>query len=378
MRAFWKSGAVTCCVLLLSACGNVDMNQVSPTIVATTTSAEGAPPGGQVSPLGIGPCINPPSAVPAASFATSAVTAITTGAATVKATTPPALANDRVVNSLIVAVSNTALQAHRNVMASQGNLTAAAAADNAIAANGNPGSLSNADFRTFARDLSNSTLNPVVAGASTTATSQQIFWKNLVNYYEAYFSGTFTDRFGNTLPKPSMTSTISDEEISGVVAVFIELLSDAILPTPGWKDPASGTYYPGASKTRSTYFAVGVTKAGPNQEGQITPEAQSTECGITPLKAMAMTYLANTASTRASTLGGLVTGGFGGVNVGLGILGKFSIGDNQTLQTIVKTALSHATARAAEHASYLALYQIGYTGGTPLPNLVSYFLDQSK
>jgi hypothetical protein len=378
MRAFWQAGLMTCCVLHLSACGNVDMSHVSPTVVAATTSAGGAPSGGQANPLGIGPCINPPDATPTTSFATSAVTAITTGATDVKATAPPALANDRVVNSLIVAVSNTALQAHRNVVAAQGNMTAAAVADSAIAANGDPGSLSNADFRTFAQNLSNSTLNPVVADASTSGTSQQIFWRNLVSYYDAYFNGTFVDRFGNTLPKPSITSTISDEEISGVVAVFIELLSDAILPTPGWKDPATGTFYPGASKTRSTYFAVGVTKAGANQESAITPEAQSTQCGITPLKARAMTYLANAASTRASTLGGLVTGGFGGVSIGFGVLGKLSIGDNQTLQTIVKTALSHATARAAEHASYLALYQIGYTSGTPLPDLVSYFLDQSK
>jgi hypothetical protein len=96
------------------------------------------------------------------------------------------------------------------------------------------------------------------------------------------------------------------------------------------------------------------------------------------LKAQAIAYLANTGATRTSTLGGLVTGSFGGLGVSLGVFGKISIGDNQTLQTIVKTALSHAAARAAEQASYLALSQIGYNSGATLADLISYYLDQSK
>jgi len=93
-----------------------------------------------------------------------------------------------------------------------------------------------------------------------------------------------------------------------------------------------------------------------------------------PLKAEAIQYLAQTAGNRASMLGGTVGGSFGGIHVGLGVFGKWSIGDNQTLQALVKTALNKTFERAAEKAAYSVLYWVPYNGNN-LPDLIQRYLD---
>jgi hypothetical protein len=62
------------------------------------------------------------------------------------------------------------------------------------------------------------------------------------------------------------------------------------------------------------------------------------ECGIDKLKSEAIQYIAKTVGSKASQLGGTV-GSFGGINVGLGMPGKISIGDNKTIQVTQKCHL---------------------------------------
>jgi len=78
-------------------------------------------------------------------------------------------------------------------------------------------------------------------------------------------------------------------------------------------------------------------------------------CGITDLKAEAIQYIALSAGSRAQLLAGGIGGSFGGVNIGLGVLGKVSIGDNKTLQALAKAGLGSAFTHVGEYAAYQVL-----------------------
>jgi hypothetical protein len=213
---------------------------------------------------------------------------------------------------------------------------------------------------------------------------------NRIAQYEAYyFNGAFIDRFGNALPKPHISATVTNEDISGVLTVFLEAIADEIFPnTPVWSTAAAGEK-PGKSQgnggaavrpTEAKYFPGGSTKppsvlvfnSKTGEDEDIVALAQPLSdpkakqnpsgCGMTKLKAEALVYLSGKASTWASGQAGLVLGAVGGANLGLPIaLGKISIGDNKTLQTIVQTVLAFAARRGTYEAAWPLLYQIDET-----------------
>jgi hypothetical protein len=89
-------------------------------------------------------------------------------------------------------------------------------------------------------------------------------------------------------------------------------------------------------------------------------------CGVTTANVMVLYDAANAAGDSVSAVSGLVSQSWGGWGFSfLGFL-KFSIGDNQTLGVIVKTAASRVASRAALAAAYWALDGVGEPS-RPLP-----------
>jgi hypothetical protein len=66
------------------------------------------------------------------------------------------------------------------------------------------------------------------------------------------------------------------------------------------------------------------------------------------------------ASGKATAVGGLVAKTPGGTSLGLGMLGKISIGDNQTLSVMVKTGASRIALRATLASSYWTLRNVKF------------------
>jgi hypothetical protein len=199
--------------------------------------------------------------------------------------------------------------------------------------------------------------------------AQSRFNQALIYYFDQYYRNKYVDRFGNKIAAPNNLHTIGDNEIAGTATVFFELIMDYAFQTPIWFDSAKKSYLPGSGTAEKPPTAVG---------GKLVPipallpsdnDIQTQTCGITALKAQAIQYIAQTAGNRASAVAGTVGGSFGGINVGLGVLGKFSLGDNKTLQALTKTALMLTFQRAGEEASYRVLYWIGYTA-TDTPTLL--------
>lgn len=285
-----------------------------------------------------------------------------------KAALPPELQAEPVVAEILQSVKASESRALMDIVP-RANLSPGLLAEAEPASSAPPRNLSEFDFYSFATTIQRVALNaPMSYGmaAQSLADDDKVrIAKAFVTYYSAYVNGKFVDRFGSVLPKPSFSRTVGNTEIAGTAAVLFELLLDAASDTPVWM--YKGFYYPGKSDKAPTALTAGLAST----ESLVV---SGNSCGITPLKAEAIQYLAQTAGNRASMLGGTVGGSFGGIHVGLGVFGKWSIGDNQTLQALVKTALNKTFERAAEKAAYSVLYWVPYNGNN-LPDLIQRYLD---
>jgi hypothetical protein len=176
-----------------------------------------------------------------------------------------------------------------------------------------------------------------------------------VQYLDAYYKGQFVDRMGTTVDKPTISSTIPDSEMAAAETVLLEVLIDSIDPTPvmGNADSVDSNtvFYPGGSKSQPTAYTV-------NKSIYLkipTPSGDPYPCGITTTNVWVLRDVANGASEQAAAVGGLVANTPGGIGISLGVFGKISIGDNQTLSVLVKTAASRVALRAALASSYATL-----------------------
>jgi hypothetical protein len=202
-------------------------------------------------------------------------------------------------------------------------------------------------------------------------------------YLKAYYDGKFYDRLSVAVSKPQLPNSsnlvsslsnfsVPDSEIVAAETVLLEFLMDTIDPTPVMgdtkcpipgtsatasctpdpNDPKTTTYYPGKSSDQPTALTVGYAKY---------VQLPATGCGITTKNVWILQTLASGASDEAATVGGLVANTPGGLSIGLGIVGKISIGDNATPSDLVKTAASEVALRTTLLSSYFSLYRVNFT-----------------
>jgi hypothetical protein len=113
---------------------------------------------------------------------------------------------------------------------------------------------------------------------------------------------------------------------------------DEILAPTVWQDQ-DGKYYPGGIKGASpTYLKVNSLKAQPIPSGIYG-------CGMNVVKAEAIDYLTKTFYTAAVAQTSLTVKSAGGLEVGLGILGKLNVGDNSTLTALLKGVVGQVVKR---------------------------------
>ena len=264
-----------------------------------------------------------------------------------------------------------------------------------------PSKLSHTQLKTFsnklfalqlkktAADVTTSNPHPGVVAAAKAAHSEltqttaakPTFDAAFVAYLKAYYNGTFYDRMSTAISKPKLPTSVSDmsnfsvpdSEIVAAETVLLEFLMDLIDPTPVMGNtacplpataaypstactPAAGdktTYYPGGSTNQPTALTVGLAPK--------YIDIQNNTCGFTPKNVWVLKTLASAASDEAATVGGLVANTPGGISIGLGVVGKISIGDNATLSDLVKTAGSELALRATLVTSYFSLYRLRFT-----------------
>lgn len=198
--------------------------------------------------------------------------------------------------------------------------------------------LTHLDIDRFAKVVSGQVLRrtPTTANANDPNNTDP-FWQKLRAYYVAYFDGNFYTYFGDNLSKPTASLTITDTEIVQAVTVFIELLMDEAFGVQIWIGPDK-KYYPGGSTNKPTSLAV----------NNITPPsipAGPAGCNMNVAKANAMRYLEQGFSKAASAETGLAIKSAGSIEIGLGIVGKLNIGDNNLLASLVQGVVSEIVGR---------------------------------
>jgi hypothetical protein len=167
----------------------------------------------------------------------------------------------------------------------------------------------------------------------------------MLKYFSSYYKGSFVDRFGNTIEKPSIENGIEDGTISGFLRVLLEYgvdvsplheptLVDALPPT---------TYYPKGNESQPTFYKVfeeGEKVVAHGKDGVSAAESRIIEMGSNLIADSGMTALSGLFEF------------LGGIDIGLIVTPNFAIGGNDTLKTLVRTVFETAMRRGAEVGLY--------------------------
>jgi hypothetical protein len=202
----------------------------------------------------------------------------------------------------------------------------------------NPSAAPSASFVAFDRS------NPAGTTVATPATPSK-----LVTYITQYYQGNYVDRFGVKITKPTLGTTVSDAEITGAFTILLDYIMDLKDPTPVFGDtanPAGATFYPGKSKDEPTALLAKLATYK-----QIPANSL---CGVTQANISTVYDFASAAGDEAGTVGGLVGQTAGGWELGLGVMGKISIGDNKTLSDLAQTLASRVAQRVT-YAGFVAV-----------------------
>jgi hypothetical protein len=277
--------------------------------------------------------------------------------AEIKQQLPPAMKDDPVVDAFLRLARNSV---KKGVDAASRIAPRFSAAD--LPQEQTPGDIGQGELKDFTRKVLREEMKPVMSASSKIASSSTPAPKlpdTFVTYFKEYYDGKYVDRFGENIAKPTVSLTVSDQDIAGALSVLVDYIIDTVDQTPVWgTDPgdkvtSSTTFYPGEGKEPTVLVAYGIND-------DTYKQLSTTSCGIDKAKAKILAELSSAAADEGGTLSGLVHGSFGGFEVGLGFLGKFSFGDDQTLAAIVKTAGSRLSARLTLAATWPILASIDY------------------
>lgn len=297
----------------------------------------------------------------------------------IKSKLPPALADHHVTVAFVDLLTVASAEAQLAAQAASKKLNADTvnAERDSIQKHSNFRNLKHSELKDFATKLfdvqlrhgpadftgGNTDLAHLTQSASKLASTRPKLGPEFVAYLKEYYDGKFYDRMSTAISKPQLPTGLSglsnfsvpDSEIVAAETVLLEFLIDCIDPTPvmGDKDghPAGTTFYPGKSSNEPTALTT-------NFAAYMTLPADG--CGINLKNVWVLKDLASAASDQAAAVGGLVVNTPGGISFGLGVLGKISIGDNQTLSDIVKTAASEMALRATLATTYFTLRNINF------------------
>jgi hypothetical protein len=188
--------------------------------------------------------------------------------------------------------------------------------------------------------------------------------RNLANifksYYMEYVSGNFVDRFGSKFSKPAIKTSIGNESISASLLVFMEVVADTNLNTPVFYkgDGEDRIYYPAGTKDMPT--AARILIDGKTVVPLVEVSEDSAVCGVTEKEARAISYVANLAGDKSALLSKLVLESFGDFEISFVVGGHFSVGDNETLATILSTFLESVSRRGTERIAYEFFWKFAY------------------
>lgn len=238
----------------------------------------------------------------------------------------------------------------------------------------------------------------------------------LAAYLKDYLSGKFVDRAGNELAKPKISKTIGNDTITGFETVILEAIFDFVYLTPALYaegdmeyeetyvgplnqdvgvivTPSAGAASPYKIKLEGSdrYFVQLYKEKGKpkvyNKEKKkptfvkvfpklIAQLSKNSHKGVTALERETIDFVCNLSSQGSQQLSGLITRLFGGIHLGFGILGKISVGDNDTVAKAVETFAEVSSRRYLEAKGYDTFNRFVYTEKMKGTKIVDVFLTE--
>jgi hypothetical protein len=243
--------------------------------------------------------------------------------------------------------------------------------------------LSLGEFKKFVEELSKSSLRPYQSVKDHQHSRdkkiriftehKKITWDGLlVSYLTAYYNGEFVDRNGGTYSKPQIDLTITNETITALTAIFIEALVDYAIVDGKIKAPivyktievdekVTKVFLTAKNKTPTLVKVVKKLTGEDDLEYVIERvPASSAEPGITKQKLNFIQFASGLAGESSQSLVGTIVRAFGGVNLGIVVFGRLSIGDNDTLSKLVDTIVENTSKRTTEIFLLHTLYDLTY------------------
>lgn len=256
--------------------------------------------------------------------------------------------------------------------------------------------LSVQDFRQFGEELQRSTLRTFqsnqanedsrvrLAKLSAFQNDKKLTLQGLLKaYFTAYYSDKFVDRTGGALSKPAIGLKITNDTITNAATVGLEALFDYAAIRSKVANPIVYTQETGkapkfqtADNRKPTLVHVIEQLMGRTDDaseeiailGVLEPlQTDESKPGITEEKLKYIRLFSGYAGDASGSLSDFITRTFGGIHVGFVLMGKLSIGDNDTLAKLIQTATELTAKRATEMFVGNYLYQrVRVQGGRSL------------
>lgn len=190
-------------------------------------------------------------------------------------------------------------------------------------------------------------------------------------YLMAYYKGEFVDRDGAKLGKPEIGMKITNETITGLFRVVLSAVFDVVvLSADDIKYPIVFNVQPDGSRkwvtkdnAKPTLAVVLEEKLGSaaTWPGKMETAKAGNSPGMNETKLKVLGYVSGVAGDIADGLAGSLLRTLGGADVGFLVLGKISIGDNETLMRIADVFIEWLARRATELAIATELYNSTYS-----------------
>lgn len=171
--------------------------------------------------------------------------------------------------------------------------------------------------------------------------THEIIKKYLITYYSDTENG-FVDREGTVYKRPEIRTDIGNDIITTVALIALEGLFDGILEVPVYTD--GDDQYQTAKGLEPTVHKLQFARA----EKLVRDRTD----GIDKLELRGIRYLSGLASDQSKVLSGLAIRAFGDLEIGFGVGGHFSFGDNDTLAKVLDTIFEVASKRIVEASAY--------------------------
>ncbi|MEQ9200701.1 MAG: hypothetical protein RLN80_12000, partial [Rhodospirillales bacterium] len=157
------------------------------------------------------------------------------------------------------------------------------------------------------------------------------------------------------LAKPDISQGVDNATLDAVLTIFLEALGDLKFKTPVIKSEKEGKpfYFPGQSKLEPTAAKLMIVDV-------VDVATETNVCGVTEKEAEAISWLASLAEDKSSIVSAMAIESLGGLELSFVIGGHFSIGDNKTLASVVKTFIGTSSRYIAEYGSYKLFWHAAY------------------